>query len=80
MLEKLGPQDKSSVILDLGCGTGKVGRCLRDSDFKGQLLGIDGSSKMLEKAKLKNAYDKLDLKLISAEQPITEKDSFFDGV
>ena len=45
-------------ILDLGCGTGLTGVKIRD--FCSNLEGIDLSSKMLEVAKTKNVYDKLD--------------------
>ena len=44
-------------ILDLGCGTGLIGKEIRK--FCKKLVGIDLSSLMLEQAKNKNIYDKL---------------------
>lgn len=44
-------------VLDAGCGTGLCGPKLRP--FARQLIGIDLSSKMLVKAKARNAYDEL---------------------
>ena len=45
-------------ILDLGCGTGLTGVKIRE--FCSNLEGIDLSSKMLELARTKKVYDKLD--------------------
>ena len=45
-------------ILDLGCGTGLTGEKIRTHST--YLEGIDLSKKMLEIARLKNVYDKLD--------------------
>ena len=46
-------------ILDLGCGTGLGAQLYRP--FAKILTGVDISSKMLEKAKEKNIYDKLEI-------------------
>jgi predicted TPR repeat methyltransferase len=56
ILEKEGPQLYTSV-LDLGCGTGLMGKELRDQAHT--LIGVDLSSKMLEKALQKGIYDEL---------------------
>lgn len=45
-------------ILDIGCGTGLVGALVRP--LSGRLDGIDISPAMLEKAKAKGVYDRLD--------------------
>ncbi|MGD9638262.1 MAG: tetratricopeptide repeat protein [Alphaproteobacteria bacterium] len=45
-------------ILDLGCGTGLCGKILKP--YAQTLVGIDLSSKMLEKAKDKRVYDRLE--------------------
>lgn len=45
-------------ILDLGCGTGLVGAQIRP--LAQQLSGVDISSAMLEKARAKNVYDRLE--------------------
>ena len=44
-------------ILDLGCGTGLLGRHVRD--FADVLVGVDLSSKMLERAAATGHYDEL---------------------
>lgn len=44
-------------VLDLGCGTGLMGVELRSQ--AGYMVGVDLSSKMLEKARDKGAYDEL---------------------
>lgn len=46
-------------ILDLGCGTGLVGKHLADRGFS-NVTGIDVSEKMLEQAAEKNAYKQLE--------------------
>lgn len=44
-------------ILDLGCGTGLLGKHLKTAENK--IIGVDISSQMLAFAKQKNAYDEL---------------------
>lgn len=40
---------KGALVLDLGCGTGKLTRLLRDAGF--DMIGVDGSVEMLDEAK-----------------------------
>ena len=47
-------------VLDVGCGTGLVGRALRDRGFTGRLLGLDLSQASLDLARLGGAYDSLE--------------------
>ncbi len=47
----------SQRVLDLGCGTGMCGIFFRDLAL--ELIGVDLSPKMLEKAKILGAYDQL---------------------
>jgi len=55
------------VIFDLGCGTGLCGELFRD--VAGRLVGVDLSSKIVEKAREKSVYDELQVdELISALQ------------
>lgn len=50
---------KVGRVLDLGCGTGLCGIFFRDLAV--ELIGIDVSEKMIERAKLLNAYEKLEV-------------------
>lgn len=45
-------------VLDLGCGTGLIGPEI--ASVARQLVGVDLSAKMLEKAKLRNLYQRLE--------------------
>ena len=45
------------TIVDLGCGTGLLGKALKSSENK--IIGVDLSDKMLGKAKEKGVYDNL---------------------
>lgn len=53
----LGAQIKTGHILDLGCGTGLCGVYFRDLAL--ELVGVDISHNMVEKAKRLDAYDSL---------------------
>jgi predicted TPR repeat methyltransferase len=47
-------------VLDVGCGTGLVGRALRARGFAGRLLGLDLSQASLDLARECGAYDSLE--------------------
>src|SRR4051794_15139674 len=47
-------------VLDVGCGTGLVGRALRSRGFAGRLLGVDISEASLAMARETGAYDELE--------------------
>jgi predicted TPR repeat methyltransferase len=47
-------------VLDIGCGTGLVGRALRARGFAGQILGLDISPASLAIAEQFGAYDSLE--------------------
>ena len=49
--------NEQAVIVDLGCGTGLMGKVLKNPQRT--LIGVDVSQKMLDKAKDKNFYSKL---------------------
>jgi predicted TPR repeat methyltransferase len=51
-------EDRSTIILDAGCGTGLVGEHLRRHGYK-NIEGLDYSRAMLEKAGQKEIYQKL---------------------
>jgi predicted TPR repeat methyltransferase len=54
----IGP-DRPHAILDLGCGTGLAGMAFKD--LAGQLHGIDLSPAMLERARDRRIYDRLEV-------------------
>lgn len=56
LVEAAGP-DGGWRVLDLGCGTGLMGVCLRD--LAAWLAGIDLSPRMIEKARETGVYDEL---------------------
>jgi predicted TPR repeat methyltransferase len=51
------PNDRGSDVLDIGCGTGLLGRLLRPGARR--LTGVDLSKRMLEKARARGVYDEL---------------------
>jgi ubiquinone/menaquinone biosynthesis C-methylase UbiE len=52
---------KGSLIVDLGCGTGRFSQPLADR-FKSQVIGLDPSQKMLEVARKKWQTDQVEFK------------------
>jgi predicted TPR repeat methyltransferase len=51
---------EAGSVLDIGCGTGLVGRELRERGFAGQILGLDISRASLEIAQECGAYDSVE--------------------
>lgn len=71
---------ETSEILDMGCGTGLVGKYLSDKGFK-KIVGIDASAGMLSKAGEKGIYSELHELFLG--QPKTFPDEFrnrFNGL
>ena len=56
--EVFGDQAEEKHIFDMGCGTGLVGQYLKERGFK-NIVGVDASKGMLEKAKEKESYSEL---------------------
>lgn len=54
---RLGAADGARVVLDAGCGTGLCGPLLRP--YARQLIGVDLSAGMLDRARPRGAYDSL---------------------
>ncbi|WP_394780779.1 class I SAM-dependent DNA methyltransferase, partial [Undibacterium sp.] len=52
------PPEKAWAVLDIGCGTGLVGVAI--APFARYLAGVDLSAKMLEKARERKLYDRLE--------------------
>jgi predicted TPR repeat methyltransferase len=64
------PSAEKWNVLDLGCGTGMVGLAI--APYARQLVGVDLSAKMLEKARARNVYQRLEhldlLKMMQGEK------------
>jgi predicted TPR repeat methyltransferase len=69
---------ESGSALDVGCGTGLVGRELRARGFAGQLVGLDISQASLEIAGQGGAYDALEP--ADLQQRLRFDDGSFDAV
>jgi len=54
---QLGNQEKQGIVLDAGCGTGLCGPLLRE--YASQMVGVDLSKGMVDKAKGREIYDEL---------------------
>lgn len=71
------PSGEKWVVLDLGCGTGLSGAAI--APYARQLVGVDISAKMLEKARERNLYHRLEhLELLAMMQ--AEAASTYDVV
>jgi predicted TPR repeat methyltransferase len=65
-------------VLDVGCGTGLVGRALRARGCAGQILGLDISQASLEIARQGGAYDSLEQ--ADLQQPLAVQADTVDAV
>jgi predicted TPR repeat methyltransferase len=74
----LGTQPDADSVLDVGCGTGLVGRALRAREFNGQIRGLDISSASLEIARQRGEYDSLER--ADLQQPLRVDDDSVDAV
>jgi predicted TPR repeat methyltransferase len=68
----------ASSALDVGCGTGLVGRALRGGGFAGEILGLDISQASLELARESGAYSSLEVADI--QQALDLEDDSVDAV
>ena len=70
-------KDKEAKILDAGCGTGLVGDILYRKEYK-NIVGVDFSKEMLNRALKKNVYESLSL--CDLTQKIEFEDNSFDAI
>jgi predicted TPR repeat methyltransferase len=56
----LSRHPETGTVLDVGCGTGLVGRALRERRFAGQIRGLDISQASLDVAEQSGAYDSVE--------------------
>ena len=59
-------------VLDVGCGTGLVGRTLRAQGFAGKLSGLDISQASLDVAEQSGAYDSVQRADLQARLPVED--------
>jgi predicted TPR repeat methyltransferase len=71
-------QPTAGLVLDVGCGTGLVGRALRARGFEGQLRGLDISQESLEVARRSGAYDSAEH--ADLQQPLPVQDDSVDAL
>ena len=55
----LARQPSAASVLDVGCGTGLVGRTLRAGGYAGRLVGVDLSQASLDLARARGGYEEL---------------------
>jgi predicted TPR repeat methyltransferase len=65
-------------VLDVGCGTGLVGRALRARGFAGRLQGLDISQASLDVARQGGAYDSVEQ--ADLQQPLPLDDDTVDAL
>ena len=63
---------QAGAVLDVGCGTGLVGRALRARGFAGQVLGLDISQASLEIARQGGAYDSVEQADLQQRLPLAD--------
>ena len=70
-------KNTEAKILDAGCGTGLVGSILYNKEYK-NIVGVDFSQQMLDRALKKNIYQSLNL--CDLTQKLDFKDDTFDAI
>jgi len=66
------PGRKELAVLDLGCGTGLAGAVFKP--LASRLDGVDLSPAMIEKARLRNIYDRLEVADLETSAPVVRYD------
>lgn len=62
----------AAELLDVGCGTGLVGRTFRDRGFTGRLAGLDLSQASLDLAAASGGYDELQQADLQQRLPLAD--------
>ena len=72
----LARHSDAASVLDVGCGTGMVGRALRTKGYQGRIAGLDISQASLRVAEQTGAYDTLEP--ADLQQPLVVDDGGVD--
>lgn len=72
------PVRSGSSVLDAGCGTGNLCRRLRENNRWTEIVGVDFSPAMLEKAEQKVKHDGVNLLRMDLNQPLKFPGGRFD--
>lgn len=75
-----GENKKNLKVLDLGCGTGLVGKVLKERFGFLNLVGLDVSEDMLEKAEKREIYTRFIYAYVSNERVDEIRSAEFDAV
>jgi predicted TPR repeat methyltransferase len=79
VLGVMGVPQERWAVLDLGCGTGLVGKQL--APYCRRLTGVDLAPNMIERARARNIYTDLQCADLTAALALEEmKNSVFDGI
>src|SRR5689334_8002875 len=65
-------QPEGASVVDVGCGTGLVGRALRRRGFAGRLTGLDISAASLEVAQRDGTYDAVEQADLQQRLPLDD--------
>ncbi len=68
----LSRHPEAGSVLDVGCGTGLVGRTLRTGGFAGELRGLDISEASIDVARRSGAYDSVDQADLQQRLPLED--------
>lgn len=73
--------EENAKVLDVGCGTGIIGKHLRNLRFAGTIHGIDGSQGMVDEAeKLTGVYNRLVCKFLNFDADFGFAQHSYDAV
>ena len=79
LVERMGV-DKEAKIFDMGCGTGLVGKYLKDRGYT-NVIGVDASPEMIVQAQEKEAYVELSELFLGTPETFPEKyHGVFDAI
>ena len=76
----MGETYMQKEILDVGCGSGVSGECLKKAGFRGNIDGVDLSQGMLERANNLSVYRELQIGKITDDEKLKFNDGCYDAI